>query len=80
MTDQPETERTECTDGFAQPDRANTRIGFGPGEVWHTPDCPQLTILRINWEAGARRVKEQEEWARGVFPAAHERLRSCVGS
>ncbi|MFJ6000505.1 hypothetical protein [Streptomyces sp. NPDC092370] len=46
--------------------------------MWHTPDCPQYIIMRINWKEGARRVREQEEWAQGVFPAAHERLKMAA--
>ncbi|WOT40723.1 hypothetical protein [Streptomyces coeruleorubidus] len=48
--------------------------------MWHTPDCPQYTIMRINWKEGARRVKEQDEWAKGVFPAAHERLKRAAAA
>ncbi|MBT2539665.1 hypothetical protein J7E99_02810 [Streptomyces sp. ISL-44] len=77
MNDKPETERTDC---HAWPDAGNTRIGIGPGEVWHTPDCPALTIFMINMEAGSRRVHEQEAWAKGVFPAAHDRLKKAAAA
>lgn len=75
MTDEPETERTDC---HALPDPGNTRIGIGPGEVWHTPDCPALAIFWINMEEGGKRIREQEAWARGIFPTAHDRLKSAA--
>ncbi|MFB8247321.1 hypothetical protein ACFC5X_20045 [Streptomyces sp. NPDC055952] len=34
--------------------------------------------MRINWEAGARQVEEQEAWAEEVFPAAFERLKHAA--
>lgn len=79
MTDRSETDRIDCTDCFALPGPDNTRIisatsGGGARETWHTPECPQLTVMRINLEEGNRRVREEEAWAKGVFPAAHERL------
>ncbi|MFE7948196.1 hypothetical protein [Streptomyces sp. NPDC057426] len=85
MTDKPETERVDCTDCFALPGPDNTRIAFvriggGISETWHTPDCPALAIMQINSEEGSKRVREQEAWARGVFPAAHERLRKAADS
>ncbi|MGW0315150.1 hypothetical protein [Streptomyces flavidovirens] len=67
-----------CPDCLAGPDPGNDRVGRWLGmEIWHTPDCPQFTIMKINWEAGSRRIKEQDEWAEGVFPAAHERLQQA---
>ncbi|MGC5041046.1 hypothetical protein ACLQ2C_36525 [Streptomyces sp. DT73] len=42
--------------------------------MWHTSDCPQWTIMQIGWEAGSRRIKEQDAWAKDVFPPACERL------
>ncbi|MGW7603157.1 hypothetical protein [Streptomyces antimycoticus] len=83
MTEMPETEREECTDCFAQPDADNTRIvyvkeGGVLHEIWHTPDCPQLTIMQFNSEEAHKRVLEQDAWAKGVFPAAHERLKQAA--
>ncbi|MGA5566635.1 hypothetical protein ACPCUV_36460 [Streptomyces platensis] len=81
MSETPGTERNLCPDCLAGPGPANTCIGVGlPMEVWHTPDCPQFTIMQINWEAGARRIKEQDAWAKGVFPAAHERLKQAAAA
>ncbi|MEV3993595.1 hypothetical protein AB0J57_32325 [Streptomyces sp. NPDC049837] len=82
MTDKPETERTDC---FALPSPDNTRIAYVKAagrisETWHTPDCPALAIMEINWEEGSKRVKEQDEWAKGVFPAAHGRLRHAAAA
>lgn len=79
MTDKPETERVDCTDCFALPGPANNRVSYVKAvgvirETWHTPDCPQFTIMRINLQEGSKQVEEQETWARGVFPTAHERL------
>ncbi|MEU0689848.1 hypothetical protein [Streptomyces uncialis] len=83
MTGKPETERVDCTDCFALPGPDNTRIvyvrtGGGISETWHIPECPALAIMRINTEEGGKRVREQGAWARGVFPAAHERLRKAA--
>jgi hypothetical protein len=47
-------------------------------ETWHTPGCPQYTVDRILLEDGARRVKEQDAWAKSAFPAAHERLQAAA--
>ncbi|MGW3661327.1 hypothetical protein ACWD6R_39420 [Streptomyces sp. NPDC005151] len=85
MTDKPETERVECTDCFALPGPDNTRIAFvktggGISETWHAPDCPALAIMQINFEEGSKRVREQDAWAWGVFPAAHERLRKAAAA
>ncbi|MFD7206284.1 hypothetical protein [Streptomyces sp. NPDC059893] len=46
--------------------------------MWHTPDCPQWTIMQIGWEADSRRIKEQDQWAKEVFPAVYERLRQAA--
>ncbi|GAA3482301.1 hypothetical protein [Streptomyces yanii] len=78
-----ETERVDCTDCFALPGPDNTRIAYvktggGISETWHAPDCPALAITQINMEEGSKRVREQDAWARGVFPAAHERLRKAA--
>ncbi|MEV6250626.1 hypothetical protein AB0M38_31265 [Streptomyces sp. NPDC051742] len=85
MTDKPETERVDCTDCFALPGPDNTRImyvktGGGVSETWHTPDCPALAIMQINMAEGSKRVRERDAWARGVFPAAHERLRKAAAA
>ncbi|GAB2953658.1 hypothetical protein [Streptomyces sundarbansensis] len=79
MTGKPETERVDCTDCFALPSPDNTRIAYvktggGISETWHAPDCPALAIMQINMEEGSKRARERDAWARGVFPAAHERL------
>ncbi|MEU7592617.1 hypothetical protein AB0B79_06205 [Streptomyces sp. NPDC039022] len=87
MTDQPEAEsdRVDCTDCFALPASDNTRIAYlkaggriSETETWHTPDCPALSIMEINLVEGSKRIQEQEEWARGVFPAAHDRLKKAA--
>ncbi|WP_185836975.1 hypothetical protein [Streptomyces sp. WAC 06783] len=83
MTEKPETDRVDCTDCFALPGPDNTRIAYvktggGVSETWHTPDCPALTIMEINLMEGNKRIQEQEEWAQGVFPAAHDRLRKAA--
>ncbi|MEV7815503.1 hypothetical protein AB0P05_33030 [Streptomyces flaveolus] len=36
--------------------------------------------MQINFEAGSRRIKEQDAWAQGVFPAAHERLKQAAAA
>ncbi|MET7498194.1 hypothetical protein ABZV61_41710 [Streptomyces sp900116325] len=54
------------------------KTGGGISETWLTPDCPALAITQINMEEGSKRVREQDAWARGVFPAAHERLRKAL--
>ncbi|WP_367140996.1 MULTISPECIES: hypothetical protein [Streptomyces] len=85
MTGEPGTERVDCTDCFALPGPDNTRIvsvrtGGRISETWHTPECPALVILRINMEEGSKRVREQDAWAQGVFPAAHERLQKAAAA
>ncbi|WP_327669459.1 MULTISPECIES: hypothetical protein [unclassified Streptomyces] len=76
-----ETEGDLCPDCKAGPSRENACVGRGlPIEMWHTPDCPQWTIMQIGWEAGTRRVKEQDAWAKDVFPAAHERLAQAAAA
>ncbi|MEV4335311.1 hypothetical protein AB0K02_33260 [Streptomyces sp. NPDC049597] len=85
MTDEPETERIDCTDCFALPGPDNTRIAYvktggGISETWHTPDCPALVIMEINFEEGSQRVREQDAWAKGVFPAVHERLKQAAAA
>ncbi|SCG08702.1 MULTISPECIES: hypothetical protein [unclassified Streptomyces] len=85
MSDVPETERDDCTDCFVLPGSGNTRISYlkNAGTVrdtWHTPDCPALAIMHINAEEGSRRIQEEEDWARGVFPAAHERLKQAAAA
>ncbi|GLF98176.1 hypothetical protein [Streptomyces yaizuensis] len=85
MDDGPKRERTDCTDCWALPGPDKSRIAWvGEDrvwhEVWHTAECPELAILRIESEDGARRVAESEAWARGVFPAAHQRLREAAAA
>ncbi|MDX3131396.1 hypothetical protein PV367_16795 [Streptomyces europaeiscabiei] len=76
-----ETEGEVCADCKAGPSPENARVGGGtPYEMWHTPDCPTYVIMRINWEAGSRRVEEQEAWAKEVFPAAFERLKQAAAA
>jgi hypothetical protein len=74
-----ETEGEVCPDCKAGPSPENACVGVGmPIQMWHSPDCPQYTIMQINWREGARRVKEQDEWAKEVFPAAHQRLQQAA--
>ncbi|MGW6360312.1 hypothetical protein ACWFR5_35395 [Streptomyces sp. NPDC055092] len=76
-----ETEGELCSDCKAGPSRENACVGVGlPIQMWHTPDCPQWTIMQIDWEAGSRRIKEQDTWAKDVFPAAHERLKQAAAA
>ncbi|MFJ8508502.1 hypothetical protein [Streptomyces avermitilis] len=76
-----ETEGDVCPDCKAGPSPENACVGVGmPIQMWHTPDCPQWTIMQIGWEAGSRRIKEQDTWAKEVFPAAHERLRRAAAT
>ncbi|NUS22693.1 MAG: hypothetical protein HOV92_00490 [Streptomyces sp.] len=46
--------------------------------TWHLDDCPKYTVDRILTEDGVRRAKEQSEWGRTEFPAAHGRLIKAV--
>ncbi|OII61330.1 hypothetical protein BJP40_06040 [Streptomyces sp. CC53] len=85
MTDHLETERVECPDCQALPGPDRSRVSYvkdggGISETWHLHDCPGLAIMRIEWEEGSKRVREEEEWAQGVFPAAHERLRRAAAA
>ncbi|MFB6772670.1 hypothetical protein [Streptomyces sp. NPDC056337] len=74
-----ETEGEVCPDCKAGPGRENACLGVRtPYQMWHTPDCPQWTIMQIDWEAGSRRIKEQDAWAKEIFPAAHERLKQAA--
>lgn len=74
-----ETEGEVCPDCKAGPSPENTCVGVGlPEQMWHTPDCPQYAIMRINWEAGSRRIAEQDAWAKQIFPATHERLQQAA--
>jgi hypothetical protein len=36
--------------------------------------------MQINMEEGSKQVREQDAWARGVSPAAHERLRTAAAA
>jgi hypothetical protein len=75
------TEGELCPDCKAGPSPENACVGVGlPIQMWHTPDCPQWTIMQIGFEDGSRRVKEQDAWAKGVFPAAHERLKQAAAA
>lgn len=76
-----ETEGEVCPDCKAGPGRKNACLGVGtPYQMWHTPDCPQWTIMQIEWEAGSRRIEEQEAWAKEIFPTAHERLKRAAAA
>lgn len=46
--------------------------------MWHSSECPQWTILPINGEAGSRRIRQQDAWAKDIFPVAHERLKQAA--
>ncbi len=46
----------------------------------HMPDCPQWITTQIGWEAGSRRIKEQDGWAKEIFPTAHERLKQAAAA
>ncbi|MFF2374830.1 hypothetical protein ACFVUW_10650 [Streptomyces xiamenensis] len=74
-----ETEGEVCPDCMAGPSPENIRVAVGmPEQMWHTPDCPQWAIMQINWEAGSRRIEEQNTWAKDIFPTAHERLKQAA--
>ncbi|MFE2513336.1 hypothetical protein ACFXC9_33690 [Streptomyces naganishii] len=76
-----ETEGELCPDCKAGPDPKNACVAVGmPEQMWHTPDCPQYVIMQINWKEGSRRIEEQDEWAKGVFPAAHARLKQAAAA
>ena|ERR1051325_2861286 len=79
-----------CPDCHATESNRDARI-IGAGEdpktgrmftttTYHHDDCPAYTIYRIRMEDGVRRAKEESEWGRREFPAAHERLRRAVMS
>ncbi|MFF7369778.1 hypothetical protein [Streptomyces tricolor] len=75
------TEGELCPDCKAGPSPENACVGVGlPIEMWHIPDCPQWTIMQIDWEAGARRLKEQDAWAKDVFPAVHRRVQQAAAA
>lgn len=81
MSQQSKAEPNVCPDCQAGPDPANARLVVGsPIETWHTPACPQWTMMQVNLEAEARRVKEQDAWPQGIFPAVHERLRQAAAA
>ncbi|GGU10815.1 hypothetical protein [Streptomyces lateritius] len=68
-----------CPDCTAGPARENVRVAGGtPYEIWHTSDCPEWTVMQISLEAGSRRIKEQDEWAKELFPTVHERLEQAA--
>lgn len=47
-----------CSDCKAVPGPDNACVGVRtPYQMWHTPDCPQWTVMQISWEAGARRIE-----------------------
>ncbi|MFE7713148.1 hypothetical protein ACFU6I_47230 [Streptomyces sp. NPDC057486] len=77
--------RGERSPVTALPGPDNTRIAYvqtggGISETWHAPDCPALAIMQINFEEGSKRGREQDAWARGVFPAAYERRRKATAA
>jgi hypothetical protein len=73
-----------CPDCQAGPDAKDATITsvmkdpetgeFYTVATWHLDTCPAYTVNQILMEDGARRAKEQSEWGRKEFPAAHERL------
>ncbi|MFL0021400.1 hypothetical protein ACJBCE_00465 [Streptomyces sp. NBUL23] len=77
-----ETEGDVCPDCKAPgPGRDNVCLAVGtPYQMWHTPDCPQWTIMQIDWEAGSQRMEEQGAWAKETFPTAHERLKQAAAA
>lgn len=75
------TEGELCPDCEAGPGPRNACVGVGlPIQMWHTPDCPQWTVMQINLEAGSRRIEEEGAWAEEAFPAAHQRLRLAAAA
>ncbi|WP_406251943.1 hypothetical protein [Streptomyces cyaneofuscatus] len=70
-----------CPDCEAGPGPDNACVGVGlPIQMWHTPNCPQWTLMQITWEADSRRSKNQNAWAKDAFPAACERLKQAAGA
>lgn len=85
MADRPDRELVDCTDCFARPGRDNTCISFVKtngcmSSTWHSPTCPTLMIMKIDMEEGSKRIAEQDAWAKGVFPAAHENLKQAAAA
>ncbi|MBB5940314.1 hypothetical protein [Streptomyces zagrosensis] len=76
-----ETEGELCADCQAGPGARNACVGVGqPIQMWHSPDCPQWTVMQINAEASSRRVKEQDAWAKDIFPTTHDRLKRAAAA
>lgn len=48
--------------------------------TYHHNDCPAYTVDQILLEDGARKVKEQDAWAKEALPAAHQRLLDAMMS
>ncbi|MEV6565934.1 hypothetical protein [Streptomyces kronopolitis] len=71
-------EFVECDDCHARPDEAHSRVYLGSRVISHTEDCVTHALDMINGEEGARRIREQDKWARRNFAPAHERLRAAA--
>ncbi|MFD8939239.1 hypothetical protein ACFV0R_28985 [Streptomyces sp. NPDC059578] len=75
------TEGELCPDCMAGPSPENACVGVAlPIEMCHNPHCPQWTSMQIAFEDGSRPVKEQDAGAKGVFPAAHQRLQQAAAA
>lgn len=71
-------EFVECDGCHALPHEAHSRVYLGRKVISHTEDCVTHAIEMINGEDGARRVSEQDKWAKRNFPPAHARLRAAA--
>ncbi|MEJ8652702.1 hypothetical protein WKI65_32720 [Streptomyces sp. MS1.AVA.3] len=71
-------EFVECDNCHASPQEAHSRVYLGGRVTSHTEDCVTHAIEMINGEDGARRVREQDKWAKRNFPPAYERLRAAA--
>ncbi|MFC1428599.1 hypothetical protein ACEZCY_36095 [Streptacidiphilus sp. N1-12] len=75
----------ECEDCHGGPGRDNSRVSYvapegGVVETWHLPDCASHTAFLLQMEESARRVKEQDAWARAALPAAEERMLTAAAA
>ncbi|MFJ9343049.1 hypothetical protein ACIRP0_27705 [Streptomyces sp. NPDC101733] len=66
----------DCVDCHPLPGHDNARIG--PDKIWHAPDCTVFGQFMSSLKEDGKRVREQGAWAKGVFPAAHERLKKAA--
>lgn len=46
----------------------------------HPPVREAGSLRQIGWEAGSRRIEEQDLWAKDVFPAAHQCLKQAAAT